>query len=488
MRTNLLACRSRALSRASAICAVAVAGLTAACSNDVARLDNMMTASVVKTNNQHQIMGGERSGSEAYAERYETSVDGIRVSRPPSAYGTAPSAVNRTNLPPVVPPGQLYGQAQSGLIVLQPTRAQDNALRVGATDPMTTSSVVPVNAPKPGNGWDNKSGAWVTVRSGETLYNISRRYGVPVSAIMKANSMSDGNAVVAGSRILIPTYQYSSAAPVSAPDHNPVTRASRASRGFQGQAQGALTVPKTRSQNLAAQLPKAQSLQPPKSALANPFHYTVQKGDTLSGIARRNGLSMASIKAANNMDSDVVRLGQRLAIPGSDSVVTGSIPTSKSKAVGVKSVVQKTTAPVVVVKQAEPVKKRVVASVGSQFRWPAEGRIISKFGERVAGGVNDGIDISVPVGTPIKASETGTVIYSGSELEDFGNLILLSHEGGWVSAYAHASATLVRRGQRVNRGQVIAKSGRSGNAAVPKVHFELRKNSNPVNPLKHLAR
>ena len=106
----------------------------------------------------------------------------------------------------------------------------------------------------------------------------------------------------------------------------------------------------------------------------------------------------------------------------------------------------------------------------------------------IAGGANDGIDISVPVGTPVKASETGTVIYSGSELEDFGNLILLSHAGGWVSAYAHASTTLVRRGQKVSRGQVIAKSGRSGNATVPKLHFELRKNSNPVNPLQHLAR
>ena len=79
------------------------------------------------------------------------------------------------------------------------------------------------------------------------------------------------------------------------------------------------------------------------------------------------------------------------------------------------------------------------------------------------------------------------MIYSGSELEDFGKLILVSHADGWVSAYAHASSTLVRRGDKVRRGQVIAKSGRTGNATVPKLHFELRKNSNPVNPLKHLG-
>ena len=128
------------------------------------------------------------------------------------------------------------------------------------------------------------------------------------------------------------------------------------------------------------------------------------------------------------------------------------------------------------------------AAAGPSFRWPAEGRIISKFGQRSSSGTNDGIDISMPVGTPVKASQNGTVIYAGSELEDFGNLILVSHAGGWVSAYAHSSANLVRRGEKVSRGQVIAKSGRTGNAKTPKLHFELRKDSNPVNPLKHLDR
>jgi len=128
-----------------------------------------------------------------------------------------------------------------------------------------------------------------------------------------------------------------------------------------------------------------------------------------------------------------------------------------------------------------------VSSQGSDFRWPAEGRVISRFGEQVASGANDGIDISMPVGTPIRASASGTVIYSGSELEDFGNLVLVSHANGWVTAYAHSSDNYVRRGEKVSRGQVIARSGRSGNAKVPKLHFELRKNSVPVDPSKHLA-
>ena len=122
------------------------------------------------------------------------------------------------------------------------------------------------------------------------------------------------------------------------------------------------------------------------------------------------------------------------------------------------------------------------------FRWPAQGRVIAKFGDRKRSGANDGIDISVPVDTPVKASENGTVIYSGSELEVFGNLILLSHSGGWVTAYGNASSRMVKRGDKVKRGQVIAKSGKSGNATVPQLHFEIRKDSKPVNPLKHLSK
>ena len=124
----------------------------------------------------------------------------------------------------------------------------------------------------------------------------------------------------------------------------------------------------------------------------------------------------------------------------------------------------------------------------STFRWPAKGRVVSKFGSKKNGSPNDGIDISVPVGTAVKATENGTVIYAGAELEEFGKLILVRHKGGWVSAYAHSSKNLVARGDTVRRGQTIARSGRSGTATIPKIHFELRKNSNPVNPLKHLKR
>jgi murein DD-endopeptidase MepM/ murein hydrolase activator NlpD len=118
----------------------------------------------------------------------------------------------------------------------------------------------------------------------------------------------------------------------------------------------------------------------------------------------------------------------------------------------------------------------------SDFRWPARGRVISGFGS--AG--NEGINIAVPEGTPVKAAESGTVAYAGSEVKGYGNLVLIRHDNGYVSAYAHNGEIGVKRGDRVKRGQVVAKSGQSGNVTSPQLHFEIRKGSTPVDPIPFL--
>jgi murein DD-endopeptidase MepM/ murein hydrolase activator NlpD len=120
----------------------------------------------------------------------------------------------------------------------------------------------------------------------------------------------------------------------------------------------------------------------------------------------------------------------------------------------------------------------------SNFRWPARGRVIAGFG---ANGGNEGINIAVPEGTPVKAAEAGTVTYAGSEVKGYGNLILIRHDNGFVSAYAHNASLNVKRGEQVKRGQVIATSGQTGNVTSPQLHFELRKGASPVDPMKHLA-
>lgn len=124
----------------------------------------------------------------------------------------------------------------------------------------------------------------------------------------------------------------------------------------------------------------------------------------------------------------------------------------------------------------------------STFREPVQGVIIGKFGSKDDGQVNDGIDFSVPKGTPVKAAENGVVAYVGNELPGFGNLILVRHADGYVTAYAHTDETLVRRCDMVKRGEVIAKAGATGKVTKPQLHFELRKDSKPIDPEAFFSR
>jgi murein DD-endopeptidase MepM/ murein hydrolase activator NlpD len=121
------------------------------------------------------------------------------------------------------------------------------------------------------------------------------------------------------------------------------------------------------------------------------------------------------------------------------------------------------------------------------FIWPVHGRVVAGFGPLAGRSRNDGINIAVPEGTDVQAADDGVVVYAGSDVNGYGNLVLLRHSNGFVTAYAHASALLVSVGETVRQGQVIAKSGRSGNdVPEPLVHFEIRKGTLPMNPLQFL--
>ena len=121
------------------------------------------------------------------------------------------------------------------------------------------------------------------------------------------------------------------------------------------------------------------------------------------------------------------------------------------------------------------------ASLG--FNWPVEGRLLNKFGP---GGGGDGIDIAVAEGTPVKAALGGDVIYAGNSLSGYGNLVLLRHEDGLVTAYAYNQELLVKKGVRVLQGEVIANSGKTGAAREAALHFEVRRGTQPVDPLSFL--
>ena len=123
---------------------------------------------------------------------------------------------------------------------------------------------------------------------------------------------------------------------------------------------------------------------------------------------------------------------------------------------------------------------------GKGFQWPVKGHVISGFGNKSKGLRNDGINIAAPRGAPVVAAENGVVVYAGNELRGFGNLVLIKHTDGWVSAYAHNDRLVVKRGDKVQKGQRIALVGSSGGVTTPQLHFELRKGKRARDPRKYL--
>lgn len=350
------------------------------------------------------------------------------------------------------------------------------------TDSTTTASV---KAPASREaGWTSTGGTRITIRQGETLYNLSKRYGVPVKAIREANGFSSTDTLKSGQQITIPNYVFSQQAAVSAPDNDPKTRAASAGTGYLGEAKDeAVRVPEKRPAESSATQYTYIEPQPELSENNTGGVYVVQPGDNLSKIAARNGTTVAALQRANGLSGTSIRIGQKLSLTGSidptttasvqkvpegvDPIVTGSLKQPESKPV------EEETAP---------------ARTGiSEFRWPVKGRVVSKFGERSSSGKNEGIDISVPEGTAVRAAENGVVIYVGDEISAYGKLILVRHDDDWVSAYAHNRDFEVAKGDKVRRGQIIARSGKTGKADRPKLHFELRKASKAVDPKKYLA-
>jgi murein DD-endopeptidase MepM/ murein hydrolase activator NlpD len=127
------------------------------------------------------------------------------------------------------------------------------------------------------------------------------------------------------------------------------------------------------------------------------------------------------------------------------------------------------------------------AEAAPKFRWPVRGQVLAGFGSKIKGRPNNGINVAVPEDTSIKAADGGVVVYSGNELKAYGNLLLVRHPNGYVTAYAHAKQLLVKGGDEIKRGQVIAKSGRTGDVDTPQLHFEIRKASEPVDPMQYLG-
>lgn len=305
----------------------------------------------------------------------------------------------------------------------------------------------------------------VTVYSGDTVYSVARRYQLSVRELIEANDLQ-------------PPYQL--------------------------------------SPGMVLRLPGGGT------------EHVVQRGDTLLVLARRYKVDFQSFARLNGKEPPyTIRVGERLRLPGSGgaapavqtaasrqqggAIVIGSPNAPATAASGARPAIRSTlpeTRPTeTAAAPAAPEPERPAAGTaashpafqpqqslppsppplaGRGFVWPLKGDLVAEFGPIAKGQHNDGINIAAPKGTPIRAAENGVVAYSGNELKGFGNLLLIKHADGWMTAYAHADQLLVRRGDKIARGQQIATVGQTGSVSSPQLHFEIRRGTEAVNPLDHL--
>jgi murein DD-endopeptidase MepM/ murein hydrolase activator NlpD len=280
-----------------------------------------------------------------------------------------------------------------------------------------------------------------------------------------------------------------------------------------------VAAPKTRLAGPAVAPPPAPSFAPRGGA------HVVQPGETIYSLARHYKLTPMAIAKANSVGLDHhLKVGDRVTIPGGAAPRTAqavpapvqqpqrraetpaqqprvaakaepapAAPTKHVAAAPVQKVATAEPAPTarVVTPAADPVPDEkptgTTGSTATNFRWPVRGKVLVGFGPKATGGQNDGINVSVPEGTAIKAAEDGVVAYAGNELKGYGNLVLVRHANGFVTAYAHASELSVKKGETVKRGQVLGKAGATGNVSSPQLHFEVRKGATPVDPMQYLG-
>lgn len=299
---------------------------------------------------------------------------------------------------------------------------------------------------------------YVNVREGDTVYAVSKRYKVPMRDIIAVNSLTPPFLLKTGQRLKLP---------------------------------------------------------PPRE-------YTVQPGDTLYGLSRTFDISLTTLARFNRLRSPYhLHPGQIIRLPASygneAAVIAKTVrPNEKTQAMPVqapppamrtakqeirtRSAPQTANVPVPASKPGyksagtskstamarAPVTTQPAPRSSGRFLWPVNGRVISVFGGKKDGSHNDGINIGAPRGTPVKSAENGVVVYTGDELRGFGNLVLVRHSDGWMTAYGHLDKVLAKRGDKVARGQAIGTVGSSGSVSSPQLHFEIRRGTKAVDPVTRL--
>jgi murein DD-endopeptidase MepM/ murein hydrolase activator NlpD len=403
--------------------------------------------------------------------------------RPQTYAGVSTTAVQSQPLAPIAsrplsPPNPSF---------TAPAVSSPHLKQTASLAPATTASTL-----RPVSGWSAEGGTPVTVAQGESAAVLASRYGVPTDALLRSNGFSSASQVQPGTRLVIPVYSSASAG-VAAKAAAPVREIATAKP----------IETKTREHLRLAQgaQPAAVQASAPvgKTVAARPGHpaatalTTEGKSGKPAATALKPGAKQVDAKeaAAKQTEQEARKATLEAKKAEADAKKQAALDAKKAALDAKKAAADAKTAAAV---DRETTTASVPAAAAApaahaadadkpEFRWPARGRVIQGF----KAGANDGINIALPEGTSVKAAEAGVVAYAGSELKGYGNLVLIRHPNGYVSAYANNGEISVKRGDQVKRGQIIAKSGQSGNVNAPQLHFELRKGSTPVDPSGYLA-
>jgi murein DD-endopeptidase MepM/ murein hydrolase activator NlpD len=498
MRTRLQSCSGKKILRLIAV--AALASTAAACGSDSSRF-------------------GENPFTNPFAAAGTGGVDRTPTGSIPTKANLTPrsaplAAVTSQPLPPVM----------SNSTVSNPlTQRPSFGAAAPSVQPLprVASSTLQQASPIAGTaaGWTATGGTPVTVGAGETAATLSARYGVPATAITAAN----GGQLRPGQQAIIPVYSGNAAAPqIVNPVRQPAFAPPKPVTAAPVAAAPVVAAPKLTPTVAAAKpvqpLKPANPEQddddeeePAKKAAAAPAAKPIIAAAPAKGpiVAAKPAKPLAPAKKSDIIADDddeeetpakpVEKPPVKAAAKPVEKAVEAPKPVAKAparvipltqqaKPVEPEEKVASAPAPApkadVVTTQSIAPTAEAKADDKPEFRWPAKGRVISGFGSK--GGNGDGIAIAVPEGTPVKAAEGGTVAYAGEELKGYGKLVLVRHDNGFVSAYAHNGELNVKRGEKVSRGQTLAKSGSTGNVTSPQLHFELRKGSTPVDPTKYL--
>ncbi|MBL1420298.1 MAG: M23 family metallopeptidase [Alphaproteobacteria bacterium] len=377
--------------------------------------------------------------------------------------------VQQTNLAPLV------NTASSNQVAGVMPRAIDSQF----TATIPSSNLVQTAATSNNGFMGNNNPDTYRISTGDTLYSIARRFGLTVETLSQANNLDQYSSLKIGQQIFLPrkgSTNFIANSPRTLVNSQPAEISSLPQTSIAQQKFAAPVATKAFAPLL--QEPVQQKIVQPAVVVSSVAgEYIVQPKDTLYSIARAQGVHVNVIKNLNGLTgAEGLRIGQKIRVNGAAVAVAATPTVAPAK---IKTPVAKKA---VVAALPKPEKRS-----SSRFRWPVSGRVISEYGKKPDGRRNDGLNVAVPPGTVVKASENGVVAYAGNGLKSYGNLILVKHDGGWVTAYAHNGSILVKKGDKVRRGQAIARSGQTGDVTKPQLHFEIRRGALAVNPRKYLS-